>query len=109
MKATLRLRPKNEEGYQPPFKVKKNLSLKPLIEGINQKFHAVPDKRQAHKCSYELHDVMMGALSCMFYQEPSWLNFQQSLQERFHQNNLFTMFNMKSLPRKASYETLWMK
>lgn len=97
----MRLRPKSENTYQPPFRLKKNLNLTRLIDTLSQAFRSTPDERQQKKCQYELHDVMMGALSCMFFQEPSWLQFQQKLQEKFHQNNLFTLFNIKSIPQES--------
>jgi hypothetical protein len=101
MELALRLRPKNQDNYALPFKVKKNLSLLSLIDTLSQSFQAIPDERQQRRCQYDLHDVMMGALSCMFFQEPSWLQYQQRLQYQYQQNNLFTLFNMTNIPKES--------
>lgn len=97
----LKLRPINGSNHQPPFQIKKNVNLTRIIELISRDFRTVPDHRQPSSCSYQLHDAMMGALSCMFYQEPSWLQYQQHLEDKLHQNNLFTLFNISSIPKES--------
>jgi hypothetical protein len=42
---------------------------------------------------------MMAALSCLFFQEPSWLQFQTHLQEGLHDNNLSTLFHIGNIPQ----------
>jgi hypothetical protein len=61
----------------------------------------VPDVRRKTHCLYQQHDVMMAALSGMFFQEASWLPFQQHLQEGLHDNNLSTLFHIKDIPKEA--------
>lgn len=96
----MKLLPK-EESYQHQFKIKKNLNFNQLIKSISQKFHAIPDKRRQSHCLYKQHDVMMGALSCMFFQEPSWLQFQKHLDEHSGDNNLHQLFNVGELPSES--------
>lgn len=62
----MKLLPK-EENFQHQFKIKKNLNFTHLIKTIDQQFHAIPDKRRQSHCLYKQNDVMMGALSCMFF------------------------------------------
>jgi hypothetical protein len=94
----VKLRPR-AENYQPSFEIKKHLNLANLISQISDAFREVPDSRRKTHCLYQQHDVMMAALSCMFFQEPSWLQFQQHLQEGLHDNNLSTLFHIKDIPK----------
>lgn len=90
-----------QENYQPKFKIKKHLNLTSLIARVSDSFRAVPDKRRQSHCAYEQHDVMMGALSCMFFQQPSWLQFQTHLEAGLGDNNMKHLFNMASLPKES--------
>jgi hypothetical protein len=94
----VKLKPR-AENYQPSFEIKKHLNLANLIRQISDTFREVPDVRRKTHCLYQQHDVMMAALSCMFFQEPSWLQFQQHLQEGLHDNNLSTLFHIKDIPK----------
>jgi len=96
----VRLKPR-AENYQPTFKIKKNLNLTCLIGKISKGFSAIEDKRRQTHSRYQQHDVMMAALSCMFFQEPSWLQFQHELQESLHDNNLTHLFHVNQLPKES--------
>ncbi len=96
----MKLKPKTTD-YQPPFKIKKHLNLSNLIGQISQGFKSIPDKRRLSHCTYQQHDVMMATLSCMFFQEPSWLQFQQHLQDNLHDNNLTHLFHINELPKES--------
>jgi hypothetical protein len=68
---------------------------------ISREFHLVPDNRRQSHCSYKQHDPMMGALSCMFLQQPSWLPFQTQLDAGMNDNNLTHLFNATELPKET--------
>jgi hypothetical protein len=72
-----------------------------LIRKVSDTFRLVPDKRRQSHCLYEQHDFMMAALSCIFFQEPSWLQFQTHLQEGLHDNNLSTLFHIGKIPQET--------
>jgi hypothetical protein len=96
----MKLRPK-DENYQPNFRIKKNLNLTSLIAKVSRQFNLVPDQRRQSHCVYKQHDVMMAALSCMFLQQPSWLQFQQQLQAGLNDNNMAHLFNTTELPKET--------
>lgn len=62
-------------------------------------FRAIPEWRQASKVTYSLHDALMSGFACMHFQEPSLLQFQIRMQEEQHQNNMATLFKVKSIPK----------
>lgn len=97
----MKLKPKDAQAYRPPFKVKKHLNLSSMLQLTSDTFHAVPDNRRQSHCTYSQHDVMMAALSCMFFQSPSWLQFQQQLQDNLGDNNLAHLFHVTALPRES--------
>lgn len=88
-------------GVSRLFRVKKNLNLNNLIDQLSHVFHSVPDKRRAARCSYQQHDVMVVAVSCMFFQEPSWLQYQKQSQDECGSNNLNKLFHVKKIPQKT--------
>ena len=64
-------------------------------------FAAVKDKREQAKCNYSLHDVLMSAFACMYFQDPSLNEFQRRMQEEQHCNNLKTLFGVKNIPKNT--------
>lgn len=82
-------------------KSKKHLSFTSLRQHMSKQFHKVPDKRQASKVSYSLHDNVMSAFACMYFQDPSLLQFQQRLQDAEHRSNLKTLFAVSEIPKNS--------
>lgn len=70
-------------------------ALRRLMSGLIQRY---PDYRDKKKKVIELHDVVMSGFACMFYQEPSLLQFQKELDDAQHTNNLKTQFGVKHIP-----------
>jgi len=64
-------------------------------------FRAVKDHRDQAKCDYSLHDVLMSAFACMYFQDPSLNEFQRHMQEEQHKNNLATLFGVKNIPKNT--------
>ena len=48
----------------------------------------------------------MAALSCMFFQEPSWLQYQKDLQEGLQDNNLRHLFGMAEIPKESQVRNI---
>lgn len=64
-------------------------------------FRAVKDNREQAKCHYSLHDVLMSAFTCMYFQDPSLNEFQRRMQEEQHKNNLQTLFGVENIPQNT--------
>jgi len=82
-------------------KQKKHLSFSALRKALASHFHTIADFRESSKCDYSLHDVLMSAFSCMYFQDPSLNEFQRRLQEEKHKNNLLTLFGVKNIPKNT--------
>ena len=93
------LQPKDKEQYQIPFKKRKHLNFDAMISRISDSV------KQSYTTSvgnaYLQHDIVMGALACMFFQSPSLLQFQRHLNDSQNRNNLFTMFGMTDIPQES--------
>ncbi len=76
----------------------KHLGFSSLINLINSRFKDITDNR-AKNSKYNIVDVMMSGLGMMFFQEPSMLQFQRSLEEEESNNNLRTMFKVEEIPK----------
>ncbi len=80
---------------------KKHLGPSCLRENLSARFSAVTDTRQKAKSDHLMHDVLMGGLAMMFFQDPSLLQFQQRMEDETHMNNLSTMFQVRSIPKDS--------
>ena len=80
------------------MKSKMHLSFTSLRRAASAIFLSLSDKRRQKSIIHSLHDSLMSALACMFFQEPSLLQFQRSMEEERHNNNLRTMFGVQSIP-----------
>ena len=64
---------------------------------MSKLFRKIPDKRQINKIDYSLHDTLMSGFACMYFQDPSLVQFQKRLQDEQHKNNLQTLFDIKDI------------
>ncbi len=55
-------------------------------------FDAINDPRKKGRCNYSQKDVLMSAFSCMYFQEPSLLQFQKQMENQRGNNNCRTLF-----------------
>ena len=85
-------------AHDPIMKSKKYLSFTSLRKVVSTVFLALTDMRRQKSVTHTLHDSMMSGLACMFFQEPSLLQFQRSMEDARHNNNLRTMFDVQSIP-----------
>ena len=77
---------------------KKHLSFSALRKFVSNKVRSWSDPRRNKSTSYSIHDAIMSGLACMYFQEPSLLQFQKALEEKSHQNNLRTLFGVQDIP-----------
>jgi hypothetical protein len=83
------------------MKTKKHLNFTSLREKASEVFESIPDWRQKSKISISIHDAMMSGLACMYFQDPSLLQFQKRMQEDQHRNNLNTLFGVENVPKET--------
>ena len=76
------------------MKIKKHLSFTPLISGFKKAFRDYEDKRRESSTSYPALDTALSGLACMFYQSSTMVNFQESMEQKYHRNNLQTQFGV---------------
>ena len=80
------------------MKAKKHLSFTALRKMISNQVRSWLDPRRQKSTDHSVHDAVMSGLACMYFQEPSLLQFQRSMEERTHQNNLRTLFGVQNIP-----------
>lgn len=80
---------------------KKHLGFGSLRNFLSSEFNHLPDNRQQVKIDYSIHDVIMSGFACMYFQDPSLLQFQERLQDAKQRNNLQTLFNVKNIPEST--------
>jgi len=82
-------------------KIKKHLNFTNLRIKASEVFESISDWRQKNKISISIHDAMMSGLACMYFQDPSLLQFQKRMQEEQHRNNLNTLFGIENIPKET--------
>ena len=80
-------------------KLKKHLNFDALRQSLSDAFNAIDDHRVQGRCTHSLHDAFMSGFACMFFQDPSLLQFQERLHETQHNNNLRTLFGVTTIPK----------
>jgi hypothetical protein len=80
------------------MKPKKHLSFSSLRKLVSSFFKKLDDKRRKASTFYAIHDAIMSAFACMFFQDPSLLQFQKNLHDSKRKNNLNTIFGVQNIP-----------
>ncbi|MCK4608721.1 MAG: hypothetical protein KAT71_04495, partial [Gammaproteobacteria bacterium] len=83
------------------MKIKKHLNFSSLREKLSEVFSLIPEWRQKNKINYSIHDALMSGFACMYFQDPSLLQFQKRMQEEQHRNNLTTLFKVGDIPKET--------
>lgn len=83
------------------MKIKKHLNFTSLCNKVSEVFESIPEWRQKSKITISIHDAMMSGLACMYFQDPSLLQFQKRMQEDQHRNNLNTLFGVENIPKET--------
>ena len=78
---------------------KKHLNFDSLLDKVDEVWLKIKDHREASKVKIDLVDALRSALACMFFQDPSLLQFQKRLQEQEGKNNVETLFRVKLIPK----------
>ncbi len=56
------------------------------------------DPRREKSTDHTIHDAVMSGLACMYFQQPSLLQFQTEMAKIHHKNNMDTLFDVKTIP-----------
>jgi hypothetical protein len=81
--------------------IKKHLSFSSLRKTLAARLERLSEYRQLKKISHSIHDVVMSGFAMMYFQDPSILQFQKSLEDGTHNNNLKTLFQVRSIPKDS--------
>ena len=84
----------------------RHLSFGSLRHAMSSLFNRLPDSRQANKVDYSSHDALMSGFACMFFQDPSLLEFQHRLAEEKQRNNLHTLLGIDETPESTQMRTM---
>lgn len=83
-----------------------HLTLEALRDLLGATFRQVPDERSPQRLTWKLHDVLMSGFAMFFFQHPSLLQFQQSMEKQTGQSNLQRLFGVRSVPSDTQMRQL---
>ena len=83
-----------------------HLTLEALRDLLGAEFRQVPDERAPQRVTWQLHDVLMSGFAMFFFQHPSLLQFQQSMEKQTGQSNLQRLFGVKRVPSDTQMREL---
>ena len=69
-----------------------------MVTSLRRAMNRFPDTRTGKNTQYEVMDAASGAFSVFFTQCPSFLSFQQLMDQKHGLSNAKTLFGMKSIP-----------
>lgn len=83
------------------------LSFSNLVSLARERFSGLTDPRKRlNEDSYPLDDAVMSALAMFHFQDPSFLKFQEALQDTDRKSNLTTLFGVSKVPKSTQMRTL---
>ena len=88
------------------MKPKKHLSFGSMCNFLSNLIHQYSDWRQKNISKYSIHDAVMCAFACMYFQSPSLLQFQKELEDREKSNNLTTIFGVSAIPENTQLRNI---
>ena len=68
--------------------------------------NSLPDPREQGKCQFNLHDVIMSAFSCMYFQQSNFAEFQRQMEIIEHKNNLKTLLGVENIPKESQFKEI---
>ncbi len=83
-----------------------HLTFEALRDLLRAQFWQVPDARDPQRITWQLHDVLMSGFAMFYFQHPSMLQFQQSMEKQTGQSNLQRLFGVSSVPSDTQMRTL---
>jgi hypothetical protein len=84
----------------------RHLTFEAFRDLLRAQFRQVPDERDPQRISWKLHDVLMSGFALFYFQPPSLLQFQQSMEKQTGQSNLQRLFGVQSVPSDTQMRTL---
>jgi hypothetical protein len=83
------------------------LAFSNLVQAFRDRFSKLTDPRKrVTEDSYPLVDVAMAGLAMFHFQDPSFLQFQESLEKTQRRSNLQTLFGVTRVPKTSQMKTL---
>ena len=78
------------------------LSIDSLIQGLRERFEAIPDPRRAASIDHSLADCLMAAFAMFSLKEPSLLAFDQRRQDQ----SLMNLYRINSIPSDTQHREI---
>lgn len=88
------------------MKLKKHLSFGSLTNALSTHLNKLSDNRQKTKSEYSIHDAFMSGFACMYFQDPSLLQFQERLKGKENRDNLETLFKVDKTPESTQLKKI---
>src|SRR5262249_2875839 len=74
------------------------LTFNGIVEKIKTIGDSFKDKRKGVNTQYDMRDVVLSAFSVFYLQSPSFLSYQQEIENEHSNNNARTLFGIEQIP-----------
>lgn len=74
------------------------MTLEAMMTLRSDTFRDIPDLRQPDRVASSLHDTLLRGFAMLFFQHPSLLEFQRTMQQRRGRCTLETLFGVTEVP-----------
>lgn len=82
-------------------KQKKHLGFMSMLNALREGFSKMQDARQESKVTYSLTDIGLCAFACMYFQDPSLLQFQKRMQKEHELSNFNRIFGISEIAEET--------
>ena len=87
-------------------RAKKHVSFPSLVNTMRVRCEQLPDLRQNGKRRYPLVDIVLSAFACMFFQDPSLLQFQRRMEDEKQHSNVSSLFKVDRIPEDTQLRSV---
>jgi hypothetical protein len=83
------------------------LNFEALVRLLHERVEQIPDHRQGgNNTRYEIKDAALGAFAAFFTQSPSFLAYQQKMEDRQGRRNATSLFGIERTPSMPQIRNL---
>jgi len=83
-------------------RIRKNLAIDALVQGLRKRFEAIPDPRRAASTVHSQADCLMAAFAMFSLKEPSLLAFENRRKDQ----SLMNLYRIKSIPSDTQHREI---
>ena len=84
----------------------KPVRFQEMLDDLRRRLKTIPEHRRGRNIQYKIEDAGLAAFSVFYLQSPSFLAYQQQMQEREGRDNARSLFGIRDIPSDGQIRSL---